>query len=151
MAWKGAGVALLAVYAALKARNLDGWLICAVMAFGALGDVLLEAAEPDRGSGRLPDRPLDRHRPLSAQPAHRRDDQPESYWLSCWSRRRVVIAFPAAGGPRGRAGRGALFAGPGPDGGVRLDQPVSAAQDRDQRPDLRGGLGPADLRAFRPP
>lgn len=44
MAWKGAGVALLAVYAGLKARNLDGWLICAVMAFGALGDVLLEAA-----------------------------------------------------------------------------------------------------------
>ena len=41
-AWKGAGVALLAVYAALRARSLDGWLICAVMAFGALGDVLLE-------------------------------------------------------------------------------------------------------------
>jgi uncharacterized membrane protein YhhN len=33
-AWKGAGVALLAVYAALKARDADGWLICAVMAFG---------------------------------------------------------------------------------------------------------------------
>ena len=41
-AWKGAGVALLAVYAGLRARSLDGWLICAVMAFGALGDVLLE-------------------------------------------------------------------------------------------------------------
>ncbi|WP_312163778.1 lysoplasmalogenase family protein [Phenylobacterium sp.] len=41
-AWKGAGVALLAVYAGLRARNFDGWLICAVMAFGALGDVLLE-------------------------------------------------------------------------------------------------------------
>ena len=41
-AWKGAGVALLAVYAALKARRLEGWLICAVMGFGALGDMLIE-------------------------------------------------------------------------------------------------------------
>jgi len=40
--WKGAGVALLAVYAAMGARRLDGWLLVAVMAFGALGDVLLE-------------------------------------------------------------------------------------------------------------
>lgn len=44
IAWKGAGVALLALYAALNARNLDGWLIAAVMAFGALGDVLLETS-----------------------------------------------------------------------------------------------------------
>lgn len=43
-AWKGAGVGLLAVYAALRARDLDGWLLCAVMAFGALGDVLLETS-----------------------------------------------------------------------------------------------------------
>ena len=41
LAWKGAGVGLLAVYAALRARNADGWLLAAVMAFGALGDVLL--------------------------------------------------------------------------------------------------------------
>lgn len=41
LAWKGAGVGLLAVYAALKARNLDGWLLVLVMAFGAAGDVLL--------------------------------------------------------------------------------------------------------------
>lgn len=40
--WKGAGVALLAIHAALRARNLDGWLLAAVMAFGAGGDVLLE-------------------------------------------------------------------------------------------------------------
>lgn len=40
--WKGAGVALLAAYAALRARDADGWLLVAVMAFGALGDVLLE-------------------------------------------------------------------------------------------------------------
>jgi uncharacterized membrane protein YhhN len=44
LAWKGLGVTLLAVYAALNARSLDGWLLVAVMAFGALGDVLLGAA-----------------------------------------------------------------------------------------------------------
>jgi len=42
--WKGAGVTLLAVYAGLRARDLDGWLICVVMALGALGDVLLETS-----------------------------------------------------------------------------------------------------------
>lgn len=42
IAWKGAGVALLAVYAALAARGPARPLIAAVMAFGALGDVLLE-------------------------------------------------------------------------------------------------------------
>ncbi len=40
--WKGAGVALLALYAALNARDADGWLLALVLAFGALGDVLLE-------------------------------------------------------------------------------------------------------------
>jgi uncharacterized membrane protein YhhN len=44
LVWKGSGVALLAVYAALKARTTDGWLLCAVMAAGAAGDVLLAAA-----------------------------------------------------------------------------------------------------------
>jgi uncharacterized membrane protein YhhN len=44
LTWKGAGVGLLAVYAALHAKRLDGWLLVAVMAFGALGDVLLGAA-----------------------------------------------------------------------------------------------------------
>jgi len=44
LTWKGLGVGLLAVYAALKARDLDGWLLTAVMVFGALGDVLLGAA-----------------------------------------------------------------------------------------------------------
>jgi uncharacterized membrane protein YhhN len=42
IAWKGAGVALLAVHAAMRARSLDGWLLTCVMALGALGDVLLE-------------------------------------------------------------------------------------------------------------
>lgn len=41
--WKGMGVGLLALYAATLARSFDGWLIAFVMAFGALGDVLLDA------------------------------------------------------------------------------------------------------------
>jgi uncharacterized membrane protein YhhN len=45
LVWKGAGVGLLAVYAALRARNADGWLLAAVMAFGTLGDVLLNSAD----------------------------------------------------------------------------------------------------------
>jgi uncharacterized membrane protein YhhN len=44
LAWKGAGVGCLALYAALAAQSLDGWLVCAVMALGATGDVLLGAA-----------------------------------------------------------------------------------------------------------
>ena len=40
--WKGSGVALLALYAALNATRFDGWLLVAVLAFGALGDMLLE-------------------------------------------------------------------------------------------------------------
>lgn len=42
--WKGAGVALLALWAAVQARSVDGWLIAAVLALGAAGDVLLETA-----------------------------------------------------------------------------------------------------------
>lgn len=41
LAWKGTGVGFLAVFAALRARSLDGWLLAAVMALGCLGDVLL--------------------------------------------------------------------------------------------------------------
>ena len=42
MAWKGAGVAFLALYAAHRGKGVDAALIALVMAFGALGDVLLE-------------------------------------------------------------------------------------------------------------
>lgn len=42
VAWKGAGVALLALYAAVAARGPGRVLLAAVLAFGALGDVLLE-------------------------------------------------------------------------------------------------------------
>jgi uncharacterized membrane protein YhhN len=45
LAWKGGGVWLLAVYAALQARTTDGWLITGVMALGAAGDVLVEMDE----------------------------------------------------------------------------------------------------------
>ena len=40
--WKGAGVGLLALWAALQARSTDGWLIAAALALGAVGDVLLK-------------------------------------------------------------------------------------------------------------
>jgi uncharacterized membrane protein YhhN len=42
MALKGAGVALLAVYALLRHKGADSRQIALVMAFGALGDVLIE-------------------------------------------------------------------------------------------------------------
>ena len=42
MGWKGAGVALLAVYALVRHKGADSRQIAAVMAFGALGDVLIE-------------------------------------------------------------------------------------------------------------
>ena len=42
VAWKGAGVALLACWAAVNARSGDGWQIAMVLALGAAGDVLLE-------------------------------------------------------------------------------------------------------------
>jgi uncharacterized membrane protein YhhN len=40
-AWKGACVGLLAAWAAVRAQSLDGRLITAVMALGAIGDVVL--------------------------------------------------------------------------------------------------------------
>lgn len=43
-AWKSTGVGFLALWCALQARSCDGWLITGVMAFGALGDVLLETS-----------------------------------------------------------------------------------------------------------
>jgi uncharacterized membrane protein YhhN len=45
IAWKGSGVALLAVWAALNARNRDGWQLALVMALGAIGDVVLEDSQ----------------------------------------------------------------------------------------------------------
>lgn len=48
IAAKGAGVGLLALAAAIRARSADGWLLAIVMALGALGDVLLEI---DFGAG----------------------------------------------------------------------------------------------------
>jgi uncharacterized membrane protein YhhN len=42
IAAKGAGVAFLALAAARSARDADGWLFAFVLAFGAIGDILLE-------------------------------------------------------------------------------------------------------------
>lgn len=50
IAWKGAGVGLLALWAALQARSADGWLIALVMALGATGDVLLDAVGLEAGA-----------------------------------------------------------------------------------------------------
>lgn len=44
VAWKGAGVGLLAIWAATRATSFDGWVIALVLALGALGDVLLETS-----------------------------------------------------------------------------------------------------------
>lgn len=46
IAWKGAAVGLLTIWAAINARRRDGWLIAAVLAAGTLGDVLLERSQP---------------------------------------------------------------------------------------------------------
>lgn len=42
-AWKTTGVAFLALWAAANARERTGWMIAAVLGFGALGDYLLDA------------------------------------------------------------------------------------------------------------
>jgi uncharacterized membrane protein YhhN len=42
IAWKGAGVWLLAVYAAFQAKGWRGWTLVLIMGLGALGDVLIE-------------------------------------------------------------------------------------------------------------
>ena len=42
IAWKGAAVGLLTVYAARRGKGTDGWLLTTVMALGALGDMVLE-------------------------------------------------------------------------------------------------------------
>ena len=49
-AWKGAGVGLLALWAATRARSADGWLLAAVLALGAIGDVLLDAVGMTAGA-----------------------------------------------------------------------------------------------------
>lgn len=48
--WKGTGVGLLALFAALQARCTNGWLIAMVMAFGALGDALLDSVGMTAGA-----------------------------------------------------------------------------------------------------
>ncbi|PHR16830.1 MAG: lysoplasmalogenase [Sphingopyxis sp.] len=42
IAWKGAGVAWLAVYALTRLHRLDGKIVGAIMALGAIGDMALE-------------------------------------------------------------------------------------------------------------
>ncbi|MEO8113002.1 MAG: lysoplasmalogenase family protein [Phenylobacterium sp.] len=49
LAWKGSGVGLLTVYAALRARSVEGWMLACVMGLGALGDVLLNDTDMTAG------------------------------------------------------------------------------------------------------
>ncbi len=42
IAWKGAGVGFLAVYALVRLHRLDGKIVGAIMALGAIGDMALE-------------------------------------------------------------------------------------------------------------
>ena len=42
MAWKGAGVGFLAIYALVRLHRLDGKIVGAIMALGAIGDMALE-------------------------------------------------------------------------------------------------------------
>ncbi|THD36537.1 MAG: lysoplasmalogenase [Sphingomonas sp.] len=53
VAWKGGCVAFLALWAALNARNRDGWQIAAALALGALGDVVLEHSQAGGGGAFL--------------------------------------------------------------------------------------------------
>ena len=48
--WKGLGVGLLALWAAMMANQRDGWLIALVLALGALGDVLLDSKGLEMGA-----------------------------------------------------------------------------------------------------
>ncbi len=50
IAWKGSGVALLALWARLRATSTDGRLIAAALGLGALGDVLLNAMGMNTGA-----------------------------------------------------------------------------------------------------
>ncbi len=49
-AWKTSGVAFLALWAAANARGKTGWMIAAALAFGALGDWLLDAKGLETGA-----------------------------------------------------------------------------------------------------
>jgi len=42
IAWKGAGVGFLAIYALVRLHRLDGKIVGAIMALGAIGDIVLE-------------------------------------------------------------------------------------------------------------
>lgn len=51
LVWKGAGVALLAIWAASVARDRNGWMLAGVLALGAAGDVLIDSVGLAAGGG----------------------------------------------------------------------------------------------------
>ncbi|WP_374139868.1 hypothetical protein [Sphingomonas sp. 32-62-10] len=60
VAWKGAGVALLALWAARQARSLDGWLLAAIMALGVLPGIWWRSLCMRATCGRCAGRPTRR-------------------------------------------------------------------------------------------
>ena len=89
VAWKGAGVALLALWAAIQARDMDGWLLTVVLACGAAGDVLLETAGLDVGAAAF----LAGHLAAILLYARNRRDRPRWLVLAIVP---VVVAFAAS-------------------------------------------------------
>jgi hypothetical protein len=142
LAWKGTGVGLLAVFAALKARDRDGWLLTAVMTLGVLGDVLL-GVQFIVGAVAF----LIGH--VVAVGLYLTNRRPA---LSFSQRALALLLVPAAVFiafllPADRAARrgGVLHPGPLIDGRDRLDQPFPALHGRDRRPAVPDQR-PGDLR-----
>ena len=98
IALKGSGVALLAIWAGLNAHGRDGWLITGVMAFGALGDVLLE---PIPGTGEFTGRTAGAAAflvghviAIALYLRHRRTQPSPSQWMLALT---LLIATPVIG------------------------------------------------------
>ena len=131
-AWKASGVGLLAVWAAMNARSNHGKLIAAVLAFGALGDWLLDAVGMLAGAAAFATGHLIA---IILYLRNRRPSLTSSQWLLAWAL--VPLALPIAWGlTRGAdaALMGAAIARQGRDhGGYGVDQPLSALSHGDRR------------------
>ena len=132
IAVKGAGVGLLAIAAACARASPDGWLLAAVLALGAAGDVLLEidfaAGAAAFAAGHVVAIMLYlRNRRAGAGLADRMIAA-----LLLIGGRGAALA-PAAGTAGGRRLR-ALRHAPRSDGGQRLDEPLPAPAGRRSAP-----------------
>ena len=136
IAWKGAGVGLLAVYAASRAKGADGKLLTATMALGALADMLLEVDLIAGGA-------LFAFAHLVAIVLFLRNPR-TCRTESQISGRAGIAAGNAASGRADRLPRSALAfrrglcRTPGRDGGKRVGQPVPTLPRRHWRSAVRG-------------